>query len=156
MRRAFLISWKRFSKGDKYERAADAALSVDGQISRDEAKTLIHLGSNVPSNNVIVEIGTYRGRSAVALALGSRLGAGVRVYAIDPHTEFRGVMGGRFGPQDMAALYRNLVKAQVGDTVAVVCLPSLVVARTWSKRTIGLLWIDGDHTYEAVRADAEA
>jgi len=65
-------------------------------------------------------------------------------------------LGGEFGPQDQAELYRNLVRARVGDIVFVVSLPSLNVARGWTEKNVGLLFIDGDHRYEAVRADYKA
>lgn len=31
--------------------------------------------------------------------------------------------------------------------------PSEMVARSWSEGNVGLLWIDGDHRYEAVHRD---
>lgn len=140
---------------NKLEKYVNIVMSIDGQISRKEARVLIELARDVPPEAVIAEIGSYRGRSTIALALGSRLGNNNCVYAIDPHIKFEGVFGGKFGPQDQAALYRNLTKANVGDMVSVVSLPSLAVAKGWSKRKIGLLFIDGDHRYEAVLADFE-
>lgn len=136
--------------------AVDVVMSVEGQISRSEARVLIQLAGMVSPNDVIVELGTYRGRSAVALARGSQLGNGNRVYAIDPHLAFQGVRGGHFGPEDMVALYDNLVRSQVASRVAVVCLPSVVVGKAWPDQNVGLLWIDGDHRYDFVRADFEA
>ncbi len=141
---------------NEIEKKLDIIMSVEGQISCSEANQLINLAQNIAKDAVIVEIGTYRGRSTVALAFGSISGNRNRVYAIDPHTEFRGAFGGEFGPQDQAELYQNLVKARVGDMVAVVSLPSVDAAKSWSLRNVGLLWIDGDHSYEAVQADYEA
>jgi len=132
------------------------AMAAEGQVSQAECEKLMELARETPSGTVIVEIGSYRGRSTIALALGARLGAHNRVYAIDPHVEFRGVLGGEFGPADQAALYANLAHAGVGELVAVVSLHSLAAVRSWSERNIGLLWIDGDHRYEAVRADYAA
>ena len=99
---------------------------------------------------------TFRGRSTTALALGSMLGRRNRVFAVDPHEEFTGVLGGVFGPKDQAALYRNITRADVGDIVAVVSLPSRAVARSWTEKNVSLLWIDGDHRYEAVCSDYSA
>jgi predicted O-methyltransferase YrrM len=146
----------RFKPGDGVEKALRVAQLVEGQMSTNELRVLIELARKIPAPSVIVEIGTYRGRSAVALALGARLGSKAHVYAIDPHVAFKGVKGGEFGPQDMAALYENLAKAGVGETVAAVCLPSLMSARAWTERNVGLLWLDGDHSYEGVRADFDA
>lgn len=141
---------------DESNQILDLVMSIEGQITRDEARKLIELAQKVDEEAVIVEIGSYRGRSTVALALGARLGNGNRVYSIDPHEEFEGVCGGKFGPQDQAHLYRNITRADVGDLVSVISLPSTHAARAWSKCNVGLLWIDGDHRYEAVKADYEA
>jgi predicted O-methyltransferase YrrM len=132
------------------------ALAVEGQISADEVRLLFELARGVPPGRVIVEIGTYRGRSAVALALGSLAGPQARVYAIDPHAPFVGVFGGHFGPEDQAALYRNLTRAGVGHVVAVLCATSQAMARGWPERNVGLLWVDGDHSEAGVRGDYQA
>jgi len=137
------------------DRGLAAVMSIPGQITREEARTLMDLARQTPLNTAIVEIGTFRGRSSVALALGSRRGHGNRVYAIDPHVEFVGVLGGRFGPEDMAHFYRNVTKAGVGSLVAAICLPSLAASRAWTG-AVGMLWIDGDHRREAVNADLQA
>lgn len=147
---------KRIGSRDPVEKAVLFARKIEGQISPKELRVLVRLASKVAPDNVVVEIGTYRGRSTVALAFGSRIGGGCRVYTIDPHFDFKGVKGGEFGPKDMAALYANLSKAGVGETVAVVCLPSLASAKAWTEKNVGLLWMDGDHSYEGVRGDFEA
>lgn len=100
----------------------------------------------------IVEVGSYRGRSTVALALGTQAGANRPVYAIDPHEEFVGALGGRFGPEDRAAFYRHMLATGAYQTVRLVNLSSRIVAPQW-ELPVGLLWIDGDHRYEGVRSD---
>lgn len=143
-------------KQNDIEKMLDFVMSIEGQISRAEAQTLVQLASQVNKDAVIMEIGSYRGRSTIALAFGSRLGHQNRIYSVDPHDEFEGVGGGKFGPEDQAYLYRNIIKAEVGDLVSIISLPSADAARAWSKANIGLLWIDGDHRYEAVRSDFNA
>ena len=75
------------------------AIAADGMIHPDECLLLIRLASQV-REGVIVEIGSYRGRSTIALAMGSFRGQAVPVYAIEPHENFTGVFGRRFGPAD--------------------------------------------------------
>jgi predicted O-methyltransferase YrrM len=111
--------------------------------------------ARVPAAQAIVEIGNYRGRSTVALALGARRGQGAQVFSIDPHAEFVGPRGGRFGREDQGHLYANLTRAGVGAGVNVVSLPSCPVAAGWAGPAVGLLFVDGDHRYAAVRADFE-
>jgi predicted O-methyltransferase YrrM len=142
---------------DEHE-ASDLRLidSIEGWLSLDEARALRSLAREVPATRSIVEIGSYRGRSTVALAFGSRRGNGAIVYAVDPHAPFTGARGGRFGPEDRAAFYANVIRAGAGDRIALVGLSSASAARAWRERDIGLLFLDGDHRHEAVRADFEA
>jgi len=42
--------------------------------------------------------------------------------------------------------------SNVGDLIFKICLDSKKVGEIWNK-PIGLLWIDGDHSYEGVKND---
>lgn len=100
----------------------------------------------------IVEVGSYRGRSAVALGRGSLDGQRVPVYAIEPHAEFVGERGGEFGPADRAAFYQAMLRTGCYQVVRLVNLTSEAVAPNWAQ-PIGLLFIDGDHSEPGVRRD---
>lgn len=126
-------------------------LSVEGQISPSECLLLFDLASQV-SSGCIVEIGSYRGKSTVALALGSLANSRVPIYAIEPHEPFEGVLGGDFGPKDRIKFFENILRTGVGEIVHLVNLSSEVVSKGWNKE-ISLLWIDGDHRYKAVKRD---
>jgi hypothetical protein len=127
-------------------------VSVEGHLGQGEAQLLFDLASNV-SDGCIVEVGSYRGKSTVALGLGARAAKrGVRVYAVDPHEAFVGVLGGVFGPQDRLAFFQNMLRTGCAETVRLINVSSEVVSKGW-EHPIGLLWIDGDHRYEAVRRD---
>ena len=137
-------------------RAADyltIVASVEGWLADDEVALLYQLASGVTSG-AIVEIGSYRGKSTVTLALGSRDHHRVPVYAIDPHETFTGVMGFEFRPADRTEFLRNLLRCQVSEIVRVINLQSCVAAAGWN-RPVGLLWIDGDHRYESVKRDLD-
>ncbi len=125
--------------------------SIRGWLSAAQAQLLYDYAAAV-RDACVVEIGSYRGRSTAALALGAIAGGGAPVFAIEPHEEFHGPLGGEFGPEDRAAFFRNMLKFDLYRQVRLVNLPSTVVARGW-ERPVGLLWIDGDHTFDAVRAD---
>jgi predicted O-methyltransferase YrrM len=127
------------------------ALRVEGAISAAECALLFRLASEV-SKGVIVEIGSWRGRSTVALALGALENGKVPVFAIDPHEEFVGVLGGKFGPADRMHFFKNILYAEVWEVVRLIELDARLVSKAWNN-PIGLLWIDGDHRYEAVKAD---
>ncbi len=133
------------------EEALAAVRSLEGKIHDSECALLYDLAARA-SSGVIVEIGSYRGQSTAALALGTRAGANLPVYAIEPHEEFRGANGGRFGPADRAAFFRTMLALGTAESVRLVNLSSSVLARGWTL-PVGLLWIDGDHRLEAVESD---
>jgi predicted O-methyltransferase YrrM len=129
-------------------------LDVEGWLSLDEAHFLFELAE--VANGPIVEIGCYRGRSSIALACGASANvSSPKVFSIDPHEVFEGELGGRFGPDDRPAYYRNLVASGFAAKVSLINLPSTKVASIWDQ-PVGLLFVDGDHRYEAVRQDLEA
>ena len=120
-------------------------------MSFDEAMLLYRLARSV-SSGCIVEVGSYRGRSSVFLGKGSLDGANVPVYAIDPHRNFIGVLGGVFGPKDRTAFYRSMLDNGCSEIVSLINLSSECFSESW-KEPISLLWIDGDHSYEGVKSD---
>ena len=130
-------------------------LAVEGMLTSEEAAELIRLAAMVHGESCVLEVGSYRGRSTTALALGVQMGGNAPIYAIDPHEPFHGVLGGTFGPADRRAFFRNLVKAGVVEQVRLVNLSSEIVSKGWTK-PIGLLWLDGDHSYEGVQRDFDA
>jgi len=130
---------------------AAALHNITGQISNEELFTLYSYALQLNDKAVIVEIGSYRGKSAIALGLAAKLSA-ARVYCIDPHEEFIGVAGGVFGPVDLKDKISNIRKFDLGEVIFPVCLSSFDVGKIWSK-PIDLLWIDGDHSYEGVSSD---
>jgi predicted O-methyltransferase YrrM len=127
---------------------------VDGMTVGTDLALLARLAEQV-SDGCIVEIGAYRGRSAIALAVGSWRGSRVPVFSIEPHEPFTGVLGGTFGWEDRAAFYQAMLDSGACRAVRLVNLPSTVAAGAWHL-PIGLLWIDGDHREQAVRRDVDA
>jgi hypothetical protein len=128
--------------------------SIDGWLSRDAAVLLYDLARQV-TEGCIVEVGSYRGRSTVVLALGAAAGHSPRVYAVEPHEPFIGVLGGEFGPQDKAAFLRNMLRTGAYRQVRLLNISSEVLAPGWTQ-PVALLWLDGDHAYEGVRRDFDA
>ena len=128
--------------------------SIDGWLSRDGAVLLYDLARQV-TKGCIVEVGSYRGRSTVALARGAAAGNSPPIYAVEPHEPFVGVLGGEFGPEDRAAFFRNMVRTGAYRQVRLLNISSEVVAPGW-RQPVALLWLDGDHAYEGVRRDFDA
>ncbi|MBN8654296.1 MAG: class I SAM-dependent methyltransferase [Anaerolineae bacterium] len=122
-------------------------------LSFEEGVLLYCLAKELTSG-CIIEIGSYRGGSTVFLGRGSLDGAQIPVYAIDPHKDFIGVLGGVFGPKDRTAFYRAMLDLGCSEIVSLVNLSSEYFAYNW-KEAVSLLWIDGDHNYDAVKRDFE-
>lgn len=109
----------------------------------------------------IVEIGTWTGKSSIAMAdLVSRSGG--EVHCIDPwsdpsqeRTPFVMQLCTQMGGDDF--LYDCFV-ANVGDRLGKTIIPhrdlSEIVAKSWDKQ-IDFLFIDGDHRYEEVKKDIQ-
>ncbi len=147
--RAVQRARNRFRGASPFDRAIHG---VEGMISIAEARLLQRLAGQV-RDGCIVEVGSYRGRSTVALALGAP--AATPVYAVEPHEAFVGVLGGVFGPEDRAAFFRAMLRTGCYAKVRLVNLSSREAAAGWH-RPVELLWIDGDHSEEGVCSDFAA
>ncbi len=125
-------------------------LDVAGFLNPYEAGLLRDLAAAVPNGGTIVELGSYRGKSTVALALGAQI-SGATVWTVDPHESYH--QGDTdFGPLDNSAFLQNIVAAGVTDVVRVINLRSSTVRRIW-EQSIDLVFLDANHEYEAVSRD---
>jgi predicted O-methyltransferase YrrM len=122
---------------------------VDGWLHPDECRLLYTLARDADPAGVIVEIGSWQGKSTICLAAGAMAGRGARVVAIDPH---RGTSLHDGDETTEPALRRNLERAGVADQVEVVVATSEDAEVGW-QRPVALLWIDGDHAYESAIND---
>jgi methyltransferase family protein len=138
-----------------FGRALEAVRGVEGWMTDAQARRLWDRAREVPTDGRIVEIGSYRGRSAIVLALGST--DGVEVVAIDPHA------GNDRGPQeihgtvdegegDHQAFLANLDRAGVRGRIRHVRRPSQEAGPD-VEDPIDLLYIDGAHRFVPARAD---
>ena len=101
---------------------------------------------------VCVEIGSARGLSACYVGLALKHNGFGKLYAIDPHT--RTEWNDLASVDTLTILKRNLSRCTVADFVDVIPASSEEAAAGWD-RSIDLLFIDGDHTYEGCKADWE-
>ena len=124
---------------------------IYGCLFTNEDDLLAALAYHCKLNEVIVEIGSFHGRSTVALAFGSRAGANIPIYTFDDYS----------GGEAMEAvdafdsLLQNLKNHKVDNLVIPAKLNSTEAARNFSLK-VGLLFIDGNHSYESCKADVVA
>lgn len=103
---------------------------------------------HAPSNAVIVEIGSFKGRSTVSFGFGCR-GTSKHVYAIDLFEGDNNI----YGAGDFLKIFNyNVSSCGLSDYVTPMKMHSLEAAKKWD-RPIDILFIDGSHEYEDVKAD---
>jgi predicted O-methyltransferase YrrM len=138
-----------------FREAFALAEPVEGWLSEAQAQRLWEAAERVPRGGLLVEIGSFRGRSAIVMA--SALADGARMVAIDPHA------GGDRGPQEIApeaergeadhrAFAANLRAAGVESRVEHLRLMSSE-AHDAVDGVIDVLYIDGAHRFAPARDD---
>lgn len=137
------------------DRAWAVVRETTGFLTEREARFLLLAAAATPADGVILEIGSFKGRSTVGLAtVAAHYGLGP-VVAVDPHTAPAStdpnLLGASSSFDDFMA---NLRRAGVEEHVEVHRRFSQDLADTWD-RPIRLLWIDGDHTFAGAQRDLD-
>lgn len=157
------------------EDARKTTARIEGWLTDGEGRFLYNTAKTVKKGGgVIVEIGSWKGKSAVWLGSGSKAGSRAKVYAIDPHKaqfqtrrysgsseEFyadgqhnekakRGAVS-----RSLYEFKKNIKTAGVADIVIPIVKTSEEARKNWKKGggKIAFLWIDGAHDYESVEKD---
>jgi predicted O-methyltransferase YrrM len=102
---------------------------------------------------VVVETGSARGKSTCALALACKLNRRGTVYAIDPHSTNDWSEIGTDG-NNLAFLQERLRRYRLNPWCRILRTTSTEAIKGWTEK-IDLFLIDGDHSYEGVKADFE-
>lgn len=124
---------------------------IGGWLTRKEGILLYSLAKRVKKENVIVEIGSWKGKSTICLGGGTKSGNQVIVYAIDPHTgSFEHRM---FREVDTFEEFRENVKnAGVDQYIKPIRKTSEDASRFFQK-PVEFIFIDGAHGFKSVRLD---
>jgi predicted O-methyltransferase YrrM len=135
--------------------------TIDGWLDQEHATFLMGLTALAlvdRSDDALVEIGSYCGRSTVAIGSAARFVAPeARLFAIDPHEGFVGAGDTPAGVvptrPTLEEFQRNIAEARLDETVTPIV--SLSYDVPWSS-PIAMLFIDGLHDYENVSRDYAA
>jgi predicted O-methyltransferase YrrM len=136
---------------------------VIGATPDEIAFTLADMAKQVPSDQEIVELGVYQGRTALIMAWGASQGNGAHVTAVDawdlpgntyappftdPVTRERAYANiENLGYSERVKLYQDFAVKFAGDWIE---------SPTEGGMPVGLLFVDDDHSYEGARAAIEA
>jgi MMP 1-O-methyltransferase len=146
---------------DALRRAGAEAI---GFMPEDEGVALYEAGLAAPAEHPWVEIGSYCGKSAVYLGAAARE-RGTTLFSIDHHrgSEEHQPGEGYHDPSltdaagrvdTLPEFRRTISRAGLSDVVLGIVGRSEELGRVWH-RALGLLFIDGAHSAEAVTADYE-
>ncbi len=140
--------------------ALEAALGKPAYIAEEEIEPLCRHAAQVPADGTVVEIGAAWGASAALLLLSAP--EPVKVWSVDPFVPHEGWQASRagcreavkrvlrrVGGKDWLSLYIRWALCQMySHEVAAIFDVQFAVGQD-----VSLLYIDGDHSYEAVGQD---
>lgn len=128
---------------------------VGGWLHTDEAAELYaSVMSITPDRDpvLVVEIGSWLGRSTIALGLAAKKRGKTKVVAVDPHLGQLRATAGEDEPT-YGVFRRNIAAAGVDDVVEPMRTTSHEARPEILDNSVDLLFIDGLHDYENVRRD---
>ena len=143
-----------------FSRCQKRMAEVEGFLTDVEGYALLQLAGGGGGTGAVVEIGSYLGRSTAFLAAGSKGAGREKIVAVDHFSgspeqqagqEFASEILVREG-STFRRFEENLKRLGLDDHVTPVVASSTEAAGQWTG-PIRLLFIDGDHSYEAVRQD---
>ena len=148
---------------ESYKKMAALAEKVKGFLAEDEGRALYGIALKAANLGPCLEIGSFCGKSAVYIGSACRE-RGVTLFSIDHHRGSEEQQPGQlyFDPEiydeksgqiNSLPLLRNTLRtAGLEDTVIPMVTESKVAARNWAT-PLGLVFIDGGHSYESALSD---
>jgi len=140
--------------------------SVKGFLDHDEGLMLYEIALKASQLGSCLEIGSYCGKSTMYLGLACRENNGI-LFSVDHHRGSEEQQPGEeyfdpelfdpqtFGIDTFRQFRRSIEKAGLEETVVPLVSRSDVCARAWAT-PLGLVFIDGGHSYQAVHTDYTA
>lgn len=123
---------------------------MEGWLNPPVVNLLLDLIEKLDDRSILVEIGSWKGKSTVLLGLAS--GDRSLVYAIDPHTgshEHKELYGKVDTFEDFQ---KNIESEALRDKVICLRTSSFEAAKR-VPMDVDLIWVDGSHDYQDVKSD---
>jgi predicted O-methyltransferase YrrM len=128
--------------------------NVRGATPDEIGVTLADFAGQVASDEAIVEIGVFQGRTALLMGWGARQGQRAHIWAIDAWELDGNTYGEPFRTESSRNWARyNVRAAGYSNDITLIQGFSLEQAANWAGPKVGLLFIDADHSYEGARQD---
>jgi predicted O-methyltransferase YrrM len=127
--------------------AGHAALHISTHTLPEELRTLYALASNCPAGAAALEIGSYVGASTCYIAAGLASGGG-HLFCVDTWQNETMPEGARDTFREFQTNTRR-----VAHLLTMLRKPSSELSAADVRTPLSLVFIDGDHSYEAARAD---
>lgn len=130
---------------------------LEGLIPVALGEKLYEMAKEVSSDNAIVEIGSYHGKSTAYLTAGSSDGNKSQVFAVDPWSEevsaWRRAVADKLPSPEFDKWDAQLRSVRLRSKVTPLQMVSIEGSKQYSGPKIGLLYIDGDHSETAAAVD---
>lgn len=125
--------------------------AIEGWFSLAQAVALQKIVKQLPSGSKVVELGSYKGRSSVAIA--SVLPAESILYCVD---HFQGSEEHKQSNLDLnllKAFTKNIEQFGVKDKISTLSMTTTEAAAKFDPESLDLVLVDAAHDYDSVKAD---
>jgi len=134
----------------------ERALAIEGFTKESELEFLSEVARGMPRRAAIVEVGSWKGRSTVAICEGLRDGSEATVWAVDTFAGDPDIAE-TTGAIDQQAVAAEFARNTAGyDCLRVIVAESVQAAAEFDDESLDWVFIDANHSYEAVVADIAA
>jgi len=128
---------------------------IGGWLTKAEGIFLYQTASKVSSENRIVEIGSWKGKSTICLGKGAQAGNKSKIYAVDPHIGSSKLQR-MFGELDTYQEFlQNIKNAKADECIEPVLKTSNEASKHFNE-PIGFLFVDGAHDFKSVQLDIKS